>query len=156
MRAGSTSSTRCLEQRQKLVPERFNQILGPGKLESRFCLKYFDSSVFFMEHLGLKTLEEKTLESDYDKVLFLPVLPILPILTNHPNHPVSLSSICQSSSQSTWEHPMDSVYRELLSWGNPVWHSSFVFCRLEGSDGGWVSPLEDDLKGKTSYIVTVL
>ena len=111
---------------------------------------------FFMEHLGLKTLEEKTLESDYDKVLFLPVLPILPILTNHPNHPVSLSSICQSSSQSTWEHPMDSVYRELLSWGNPVWHSSFVFCRLEGSDGGWVSPLEDDLKGKTSYIVTVL
>eukprot|EP00434_Breviolum_minutum_P020681 symbB.v1.2.018235.t1/scaffold1444.1/size126574/4 len=25
----------------------------------------------------------------------------------------------QSSSQSTWEHPMDSVYRELLSWGNP-------------------------------------
>ena len=32
----------------------------------------------------------------------------------------------------------------------------FFFYRLEGSDGGWVSPLEDDLKGTTSYIVTVL
>lgn len=88
MRAGSTSSTRCLEQRQTLFPERFNQILGPGKLESRFCLKYFDSTGFFMEHLGLKTLEEKNIgkwlwqgsfpSHPSNPSLSLPIIPIIP------------------------------------------------------------------------------